>query len=560
MTVSRYEGSFCLDFFTNPFQLVEQAELFDVDGFSSYKWIVKLVTAAVAIIVSASHYGYPTIFCYAVKWFPMDNIITFFSMPTELVEREAYLGSLKKTAATAALLIIAGSLVYAFYLSLPSFLVALHYGAIDSLLLCNLIYYSASVSPLGSFYSARFKGLFNTAKSGSGAVVNFCVNRRMLKNFPLRVVEEYMERLRPLLMEKDLEEIGTRISFEGELGEDVTGLSKDFYMNLFAEIVAIKGILDFTEEDLSSYGCSYSLEEFYKALGILMIHAGVRKELVVGSCIEEDFFKAVHGALSGDFIPFRKGEATAEQREKLKLDAASSLISFFDESMRESLAKQVKFLRGEEEISREIAEALVNTNAFLDQDAITEDEVLQNPAAYVELAKSCLSANIDLLIGKELACFFAILKGMDQGVKGFEKYESHIRNMAPIDFIAHICGILDKEAIVKSLEVVPHPTKDNEEFLRKVELLKKWLTEVATKDELKLFLSFFTGTTALIPRKPIQLSPNYNPGQYATASACFNKATLSGLNDSLEGDETVEQFGRALLATMGSEGQGFTIV
>jgi hypothetical protein len=117
-------------------------------------------------------------------------------------------------------------------------------------------------------------------------------------------------------------------------------------------------------------------------------------------------------------------------------------------------------------------------------------------------------------IGKMLAPIHAIAKGMKSIChRGFGRaenihhWDTTTRNIDYQAFSEKVQGSLDPSIIARQI----HSFSPLDEFNKKVRWLKEWIIEEATQDELKAFLKFSTGTSALLKGKTIGISHQARP-------------------------------------------------
>lgn len=558
--VSRFENSWILDFFTYPPTVVDNLGLPQEIGSGAIETVMKVGVAATAVVISFSHFCFPTIFCFSVKYLQLESVVEFLSRPWNLVAGTESFAGVKKLFITALSVAVVAGVIFSLSYTLPLSLMLVQYAALDMVILSNVLAHTISEGALGNFYSARFFGLFNTSKNYT--TFRHSINRGMLNFDPICELERYATRLAPMMDEYDLAQIRMQVEFDGEVGVDMSGLSKDFYSTMFASLVSTKKILLYTQADVDRSNADLSLQSFYRAVALMMVHAGTRRDVVIGSSIDSSFYKALEVLLPGEFARYKNESTPYVEKQKVEYKVALALLPYFDVSMRDNLEKQLKFLLEIGDSSDEIVAYAVNTNRFMqvaEERGLDEDNVMESPGDYAELIKECIAANCTSQVETVVTNFMTIVEGMDECLKGFGRYSSKLANMKAIDFEAHIGGVLDRDMMIAAINVDLPEGRDTTEFSRKIEMLKGWLKDVATREDLKTFLSFYTGSSAFIPGSVrITFSPTYVDGQYTTAATCFNKGELSGIvNPGV--DDTPEDFGRCLMLTMRGGNEGFTM-
>jgi hypothetical protein len=112
-------------------------------------------------------------------------------------------------------------------------------------------------------------------------------------------------------------------------------------------------------------------------------------------------------------------------------------------------------------------------------------------------------------IGKMLAPIHAIAKGMKsicnpgcfRDAADNDHWNTHIQHIDYQAFREKVQGSLDPSMIAEQIQPLSRFT----EILKKVKWLKEWIKEEATQEELRAFLKFSTGTSALLKGKTIKI-------------------------------------------------------
>jgi hypothetical protein len=358
----------------------------------------------------------------------------------------------------------------------------------------------------------------------------------------LRDVQSQNPRLQVTFLREDL-----RVDF----GIDAGGLSRDYLGDIFNGLTT-KSSLYFEEKEGLYIPCLQDdmavlgdeQQQLYEAMGYVLMF-----------CYQSDGGSSPYAYLTGQYL--HPGVIAAAMQLSTQ-EIGQSFTKLSDETK----LKLIKVLLEKKAINNTVIQHAFD---YLSADARTDQEA-QNLAQEIDdcvtwgpellgedgefdiqkVTVSTIEKYLWLLVAKQLAPIHAIARGMETflGTTAWFAFTEQ----APENVNSKIQGSLNREKIAQQIvNQTPNPI-----IGQKIEWLKEWIKGDATEKEIKDFIKFATGSSALPSDRQIQvvaqLGPEYVSAAYA--HTCFYRLDLCP-HYIRGGDNTKENFIKSMQAALG---------
>jgi hypothetical protein len=339
------------------------------------------------------------------------------------------------------------------------------------------------------------------------------------------IVERDRLASRPMSYLKELGEAcgvieNLNVSFSGEAGVDGGGLTKELFSLLFMHLLSnedgsSRGIFSFTEDELLRH--ELTAGEFYKII-FKDIFGYIRRQdsFLIESIIDEALLTGVFGlpveVLKKADNVLKKTGSYEEPAVKIALLAISSPLNdrIEDESVRVMNSKCFNFLT-ESKVDFSEMEGLAQAIEGVEDEELEDLKV--DKEKYREFVRGAIESHIhqQFMVQAQNILHF-VLVGIEAG-----------HGNDGIDIFSGVQAPFDKSSVIDSIVMSDSVLREEKDALvRKIDLLKQGLEELATDEEVKLFARFVTGSSALKPKAVIKIGVCSDGVNYISAASCFN--------------------------------------